>query len=492
MSDRSPQEGKAEPPSVRWSLVLSFAQKYTNLLFIVPTIMIVSRLLTPAQIGVYSVAAAFVALVQSLRDFGVSDYLMQQSDLDDAIIRTAFTVTALVAWILAAVFFLSSHWIAAFYQEPSLRVVLQILCINFLLLPFGSTINALLQRSLEFGPLYRINVGQQFVQSTLTVTLAAVGFGTISLAWGAVGGMVASVLGSLVWGRAYRVKGLGLTRWRSIAHFGLHRTFSDVMVRVGIHAPDFIIGRMLGFTQVGLYSRGFGLINMFRQNVIAAIQAVAYPAFARSHRETNEAHLLFLKSLTYVSGIAWPFFAFSALMAFPIMRIMFGPQWDAAVPVLQLLAIAAFVGVPNFAFGQFFLVIGRVGLVTIATTVVQIVRVAALVVAAFYGLYAVAGSQILVSVFAVLLHCGLLLRYSAVSWPAIWKALRPSLIVTSSAMLGPVLVYALMPPSGHRVWIPLILSGASACAGWLFGVSALNHPLWLEFKHTFPRQRGQA
>lgn len=92
------------------------------------------------------------------------------------------------------------------------------------------------------------------------------------------------------------------------------------------------MGRILGFANAGFYSRGYGPINMFREKVVSAINAVAYPRFAAEHRSTGTAPQLILKSLMYLTRISWPVFVFAEMMAFPMIRIIFSDQWGAAVP----------------------------------------------------------------------------------------------------------------------------------------------------------------
>lgn len=474
-------------PSIRRSLVLSFARQYTSLLFTIPTVMILSRLLTPSQVGVYSVGAATVTLVQMLRDFGVSQYLVQAHSLDDAVARSAFTVNLLIAWALALIIFVASPWIGAFYREPGLSLVLQVLSINFLLLPFGSIVNALLTRSMQFGILYRINLGEQCARSGTTILLAYLGFGYMGPAWGAVAGVGANVLGCSVWGRAYRIRGLSLAHWRAVLRFGVQQTVGDVMNRIGFYAPDFVIGRVLTFADVGLYSRGYGLINMFQNNVMGAIGAVAFPAFAQSHRSTKNVNRLYLKSVTFVTGISSPFAAFSALMAFPIIRIMFGPQWDMAVPILRLLATAMFVGTLVPQFGQFFTATGKVGVSTFTSTVTQVLRVGVLVPAAFYGLEAAAASQIFVAICAIAIKYVIFRRYSEITGRDLVRAILPSLGVTGVTMALPALVYVFIPPTGGNLWAPLLLAIIGGGVGWLIGVRVFQHPLWSEVANVTDR-----
>ena len=89
--------------SIRKSLALSLAEKYTGILIAIAGTVILSRLLSPAQIGIYSVAAAFIGLAHIVRDFGIGSYLVQERDLTADRIRTAVSVTMLTAWSIAAV-----------------------------------------------------------------------------------------------------------------------------------------------------------------------------------------------------------------------------------------------------------------------------------------------------------------------------------------------------------------------------------------------------
>lgn len=475
------RHSRPKMPSVRRSLVFAFARQYTNLLIGLPTIIVVSRLLTPTQIGIYSVSVATTAVVQMLRDFGVSEYLVQAKNLDDEMARSAFTVNLIIAWTLAVVVFISSPWIAVFYKEPGVGFVLQVLSLNFVLLPFGSTVTAMLNRSMQFGILYKINLGAVVVRSGTTIALAALGFGYMSPAWASVAGMIASVAGCTWWGRAYRIRGLALTHWRAVGGFGIKQTAGDIMTQLGFYAPDFVIGRVLGFADVGMYSRGYGLINMFNTKIMAAIGDVSFPAFAHSQRDTEGAERLYLKTLTFISGIALPFAVFAALMALPIIHLMFGHQWDRAVPILRLLAIAMFVNMLSPQFAQFFTGTGRVGITTTATTAIQVFRIAILIPAAFYGLEAAAASQIVAAVFSVSLKNWLLYRYTGITRRAVLSALRPSFALCFTAAIVPALVYALMPVSNDfDMWVSITLAISGGGGGWILGAWMLKHPLWFE------------
>ncbi|MEE8332516.1 MAG: oligosaccharide flippase family protein, partial [Alphaproteobacteria bacterium] len=110
--------------SIRRSLALSFAQKYATMAINIATVMILARLLTPAEIGIFSVGIAMVGLAHTLRDFGVGNYLIQEKELTPDRVRTAFGVTLVIAWIMAGVLIALSGPMAGFYSEPGVRQVM--------------------------------------------------------------------------------------------------------------------------------------------------------------------------------------------------------------------------------------------------------------------------------------------------------------------------------------------------------------------------------
>ena len=490
MATRGSTPPHPRSPSIRRSLVLSFAKQYTTLLFAVPTVVILSRLLTPAQVGVYSVAAATITLVHMLRDFGVSEYLVQAHELDDVVARSAFTINLCMAWALAVITFAASPWIGDFYREPGLALVLRVLSINFLLLPFGSTVTALLTRSMQFGILYRVNLAELCVRTSVTIVLAYLGFGYMSPAWGSVTGVAANVIATTIWGHAYRIRGLSLVHWKPVTRFGLQQLVGDIMNRLGYFAPDFVIGRVLGFVAVGLYSRGYGLLNLFQSRIISAIGAVAFPAFAHTHHRARDANKLYLKSTAYITAISLPFAAFAALMAFPIIRIMFGPQWDMAVPILRLLAIAMGVSMLLPQFGEFLTATGKVGVKTLTTTTIQIIRIGLLVPAASYSLNAAAASQILVAMIAVTVKFLVLHKHTQLRGRDLLRTLMPTVGITCAAMALPVVIFIFMPPTSGNVWTSLVLAAMGGGVGWLTAVRILRHPLWTELSGALNRVSG--
>lgn len=472
----------AKKLSVRKSLVFSFAQQYTNFIFAFAAIVIVSRLLTPKEIGIFSVAVGLTTLANMLRTFGVSDFLVQEADLTEPMIRTSFTINLIFAWALALILFAASWQIGVFFGDAGVGRVVRVQSGTFVLVPFGITAMALLKRDMAFAALFKINTSSGVFRSCVTVALAYAGFSYMSMAWASLASMLVMVLGCVVWGFEYRVRGLSLEGWRRVLPFGAKMTVSDIAVQLGAQSSNVVVGKMLGLADAGFFSRGYGPVNMFRDKVVTAIQAVAYPAFAADHRSAGTAPQLFLRALVYLTGISWPFFVFATLMAAPMIRIMFGNQWGAAVPLMRWLCVAAVVGTLTYQCNAFFVAVGRVGAATLVEVQYQLLRVVLAIAAALYSVEAVAASQVLVYVVATALYYRKMHDFEALAAGKCAKALLPSVAVTVMAGVVPAII-AFWPGLLARHLLPAfavaVLGGG---AGWLVGIYIVRHPLLEEIR----------
>ena len=102
---------------VRRSFLLSLADNYLAIVLQLASTVIIARLLTPAEVGVFAIATVFSALASSFRDFGMAEYLIQARDLNHEKIRAALTMNIMVSWAMAATLFLAAPAAAAFYRE---------------------------------------------------------------------------------------------------------------------------------------------------------------------------------------------------------------------------------------------------------------------------------------------------------------------------------------------------------------------------------------
>lgn len=336
---------------IRKALLLSMFQRYVAFGISFVSSMILARLLSPSEVGIYTLAAAVVAVATMLRDFGVGDYIIQEQNLTRDKQRAAFTVTLGMAWFIALIMFALAAPLSVQYHEPGLAAVLYVLACNFVLLPFGSVTFAVLTKTMAFGTIFVVQTTTALVHAAVSISLAYGGLSYMSLAWASLCGVGTTIIllaalrpkETLLWPT--------LSGLRGVARFGGLLTFAHLLSQALRRAPEFLIGSQLGFHSLGLYSRGSGLIDSFNELFTAAINRVAGPMFAAKSREESVLRNAYLNAASMYSIVAVPFFVSLTLFAAPVIHALFGPKWLSATLVAQIFAIGAAIASPYILAG---------------------------------------------------------------------------------------------------------------------------------------------
>lgn len=478
--------------SVRRSTYFAFGSRYANTLINFVAIVVIARLLTPAEIGIFTVSAAFVTLTQVLRDFGIGNYLIQERDLDRTRVRTAMGIGLLIGGGLALLMVALARPIAGFYGEPGMADVLYILAVNFLLTPANAVGLALLKRRMSFGTVLWFELAGNLSWAVVAVALAHAGESYRSLAWGSLAGAIFMLAAFLIFRPGLVLVRPSLAAWRRVAGFGSLNTAANMVTQIGVLSPAIIMGRLLGFSDVAFYNRGNGLTKMFRETIESGARSVALPAFAAQLRKGDFDKAGYLYTTTLITGISWPFFCLLGLMAYPVLRILYGDQWDAAVPVVQFLALCNIINAVTVLAGHVMIAVGAVKLVLYKEIFIQGLRIVLTVACSFHSFEAVAAAQIVVYLAALVINHVYLNRLVGLTVADVAGATGRSLAVTIVSAAAPILVAVLLPASPNALWLPFLLATAGAAAGWLAAVFVFDHPARNEISILFRKTRSFA
>jgi O-antigen/teichoic acid export membrane protein len=389
---------------VRRALLLSVIERYALIALGLVSYVLVARLLTPYEIGIYSVTAALVGVVHVIRDFGVASYLIQEQDLTRERRDTALGISLLTGSVLFVLVFSAAPVAASVYGDTRMASILRVVSLNLLLLPFCGIALSLLRREMRFGQLLWINILAGVLGFVVTIGLATAGVGPESLAWGIVACNAVTAVGAW-WAVpvSERPRRPRLVEWAHLLRFGRPNTLAGVAVVASMDINDLVVGKVLGFAPVAILSRAMGLMQLFHRDLMGAVRNVAYPAFAAAHRQGDPLEASYVRSYGLVLGLAWPFYGFLALYPLETLRLLAGPQWDAAVPFVAVFAAAGAVIAMATLTQTLVMAVGRVDLASKADLIVALIRMALAVLAAVVlrDLMAVAVALLLAYVVAV-------------------------------------------------------------------------------------------
>jgi len=346
--------------SVRQSLAFSLVERYGSLLISLVSTIVLSRILTPSDIGVYSVAIAAIGLAQTLRDFGITKYLIQVHKVDEPTIRTALTLSFMLSFGLGMAVFLSGPLLAHYYNQPGIESVVNVVSINMILIPFGATLMAMLHRELRFREIAKINLWASVSGACVSVLCALSGLGFMSLAYGTVSGVVVTTLGVVFTNGRLRWFKPSLMHWRSLLHFGGYASTAALVGEINARIPEFALARSLGFDAVGMFGKAYSAVYLVTATVLDSVGSVFLPLIARTLRTEEDCGDLYCRSLNYVTAIVLPVYAAIMILAAPIIYLLYGNQWGAAAPVASALALAAAVNALSFGLEHVLIAAGRV------------------------------------------------------------------------------------------------------------------------------------
>lgn len=478
--------------AIKRALLLSTGDRYFALVINFATVAIVSRILSPAEIGVSVIGAAIVGLFMSLREFASGSFLIQRGKLSPEDIRGAFTITLILTTAVATAVVLAAPRLSIAYGEPQLEPYLRVVSIALFVELLSSQTLTLLRRDMAFGKVAITNMAGTAAGAITTIALALTGFSYMSFAWAWFASAVAMALFAIVFCPHFWMFKPSLRHWRDMVAFGGYNGATIVLFRIYEALPYLLLGRMFSPDAAGLLSRANMICQLPDKLIIGGAVPVVLPAFATEVRQGRGLKETYLKANELLTALQWPALVTIALLAHPVVDVVLGHQWRDVVPLVQVMAIAAMF---SFSFELNYPVLVSIGAVSdIFRRALIIFPVSAVVIgiASFFGLHAVAYSFLLVIPFQAFVALLIVRRRISIRWADIAAALWKSGVVTATTALGPIAVMAAL---GFRVDLSIwqgVAAGCLAALGWLVGLRLTRHPLLEEMIKTYPFRKVAA
>lgn len=477
--------------SVRGSFGLSLVQRILCILISFGATMVVSRLLTPSEMGVFVLSTSVLVILWPLAHLSMGPYIVQEQELTPERIGAAAAILLVSGWTMAAAVYLARWPLAAFYGEPGVAGVLAVVALGFLLNPLTTIAVALLQREMRFGAIFVMAVGASVVQAATAVTLAWHGWSYLSLALAFVAEQAAIALAVLCF-RPFP-KGVRLTfrGWGRLGRVGGAVTGSSLLGEIGGASPILALSRTAGVEAAGFFGRARTVTDLFSRGVLFGLMPVLAPALARAARDGQDLARPVTLAVAGLTALAWPFFAVLALLALPVLRLLFGPQWDASAPILQVLCVLG-AGLPiTMLVRETLIAASRSAYELRLQAWMQGAQLAAVLLAAPWGLMAVAVTLAVAETARMAVGLAVLRARLGIALGPIAGAMLRSLCVAGASAVGPALLAAGL--WRESATLPLV-SGLAACgalaaAGWMGALILFRHPVWLEAR---PMLSGRA
>jgi len=450
----------------------------TRLLGVGSTLVLV-RLLSPEDFGLVALAATFALALDVCLSLGVEDQIIRSRDPRRELYDTAFTMNAARCAVVTALILVLAGPAAEFFGDPRLREVLWALALSAILICAVNIGVVDFRRSLSFEKEFKLQLLPRLIGIAVTLGAAFL----LRSHWALVIGILANRVGTVVMSYAmhpYRPR-LSLRAWRELLGVSAWTWATSMATVARDRADALVVGRLLGPAPLGIHTVSVEVATIPATEVIAPICRACMPGFAETLRGGDMAELRasYLRIIALTALLTLPAGVGTSLVAGPLVALAFGPGWEAAAPLIAVMALAGTVGLCGSVSGA--LLLARAALRTIfgvnlASALLRVALLLALVPP--YGLLGAAIAIAIASVLDQLALVGAVLRLLALRAVALLAALHRPLLATAAmalALWGVGLGWIAPPPSAAAALPPLLQGVALGAA--VYGVALLA--LWL-------------
>jgi len=424
-----------------------------NKIVVFVTAVILARILSPDDFGLLGLALILLEYLERFSRFGIDSAVIYQKGDIEKTTNTAFIIALASGVILTIIAFLSAPFIGAFFDEPRVVPIVQVLSLSLLISNLGSIHQARLMKELDFKSRTVPEVSRAVVKGGVSIVLALMGFGVWSLVWG----RIISVL----WGTGIYWY---IVRWVPSLQFdsALARKlfgYSFHIVLIGLQATIFnnldylIIGRQLGTDALGYYMMAYRLPELFIIGMVIIAGQILFPTFSATQDDLATMKKAYLTVLKYVAAFTIPLGLGLMLTANDFVIFAYSDTWQPSIFPTQVLAVYAIVYALAYNTGDVFKALGRPDLVNKLAFVRVLIIVPLLLFAVQFTIDHVAVAQLIGNIIVLFLVLGVIMRFISISVIDIVRAIRAPLASGIVMVGGVIAINALLPPM--PIWMSL-------------------------------------
>ncbi|GEJ57620.1 lipopolysaccharide biosynthesis protein [Anaeromyxobacter diazotrophicus] len=324
--------------SFSWSVLAKLVSQGTTL---VGTLLL-ARLLPVADFGLVAMAQIYLGFLQQFIDAGFLYALIQRPTLTQRELAGSFWLLLVAGCAGFGASVLARPLLDLVFGTPGIGTIIAVQSSILLFLPFRTVAQAILAHDVRVDELSKREAAIAVLRVAVSIALALRGAGVWSL-----------ILPQILAEMAFSMSCYRRARWRltfelsweamrPLVRYGVDITLSKIAWFGASRADQFIVGRFLGPTVLGLYALAWQFAGALPQFASATLSRVVFPVFSRLQGEVDRLRQAFLDVTRYTAFVALPALAGLALVAPQLFALMLNASWRPAVGATQLLCALAF------------------------------------------------------------------------------------------------------------------------------------------------------
>lgn len=301
---------------------------------------ILARLLAPIDFGVIGMITVFIAISQSFIDSGFTNALIREKETSQDDYSTVFYFNLFMAVVMYLLLFFTAGAISDFFKEPQLVAILRVLALVLLINSFGLIQRTMLTKSINFKTQTKISVISSILSGIIAVVFAYMGFGVWSLVIKTLSMQIIQSFLLCVYNRWIPSLVFKIDSFKRLFGFGWKLLVSGLINTLYNNLYFLIIGKAFSAVELGYYTNAQKLRDTASQSITTSVQKVSYPVLSSIKEDEEKLRSAYKKIIKTSVFITFPLMIGLAVVANPLIRVIFGQKWVNSIPSFQILCFA--------------------------------------------------------------------------------------------------------------------------------------------------------
>ncbi len=480
-STRKLTEPEDDEPSVynedlrkktRWSILWTVVRIASDQMFSFVVFVILARLLSPHEIGIFALAVAFTEVSRVIAIQGMVQNIPRAKKLTPELADTVFWTNLAMSVVVAFAVLGIAPIIMDVIDQPDAAAPLQALGFMLPIAALGATHMSLRLREFGHKSLALRSVVGGTIGGAAAIAAAFAGWGVWSLV---VQRFVTEALNALLAWLSYKwLPGLGFSmkQLRATWGFGFNMALTQILGLLPRRAIDLVLGTIIGASAVGIYRTAGRTTELVANGSIVPFTTVALQTLSRLQSDTQEMTKAFRWMISRSAMLTIPAMVGFGVLAPDAVPAIYGEKWrDAGVLAQTFACLGVTYSVSSFA-APLLMALGRGATLRTLAIGQLIATVTVTALAAPFGIFVVAWASVLRGYCSLPFTLWMVKRASGITpWDAlsaVGKPLIASLIMGAAVwglmdLIRPMFTQALIPVAicvgaGMAIYAVLILT----------------------------------
>ena len=320
---------------------------------------VLTRYVDREDFGLMALVTVVLGFMSLFMDMGINTAILHKQGITKEQYASLYWLNFGFSLALVALVIGLGPVVAFIYEEPRLTELLALMSLSLVFSALGRQFRTIEEKMLNFRFISIATILASVVALPLSVVLAMKGYGVYALVYGALAQFLMSNLMYFVYG--IRRHGLMLffrfELTRPFLKIGLYQVGGQVVNYFNRDVDTLLIGYLLGAEILGGYSLAKQLVFKPVGLINPIVTRVAAPTLALIQHQKAQLASGYLRLVKLVSTVNVMAYAGIALLAYPLVELLYGEQYIIIVDTVRILCAYVFLRA----------VINPVGVLVVAT-----------------------------------------------------------------------------------------------------------------------------